>query len=65
MIFHPSVNMVTIDGVSGVVVDSDLEQQDPMLFGFLMDFGKSNNLQILRDDETIPQKRPAQQPEAR
>jgi len=57
--------MVTIDGVSGVVVDSDLEQQDPMLFGFLMDFGKSNNLQILRDDETIPQKRHAQQPEAR
>lgn len=65
MIFHPSVSMVTISGVSCVVVDSDLEQQDPMLFGFLMDFGKSNNLQILRDDNAIPQKVVVQQPEAR
>ena len=65
MIFHPSVNMVTIEGVSCVVVDSDLEQQDPMLFGFLMDFGKGNNLQILRDDAVIPQKRTTQQPDAR
>lgn len=65
MIFHPGVNMVTINGISCVVVDADLEQQDPMLFGFLMDFGKGNNLQILRDDQPIPQKKAAQQPEAR
>jgi len=57
--------MVTIDGISCVVVDSDLEQHDPMLFGFLMDFGKGNNLQILRDDHPLPQKEPAPQPEVR
>ena len=54
MIFHPSVRMATIDGISCVVVDSDLEQQDPMLFSFLMDFGTGNNLQILRDDVPLP-----------
>lgn len=56
MIFHPSVRMATIDGISCVVVDSDLEQLDPMLFGFLMDFGTRNNLQIVRDDNPIPLK---------
>jgi hypothetical protein len=65
MIFHPSVHMVTIDGISCVVVDSELEQHDPMLFGFLMDFGKSNNLQILNDDNTPPQHERALQPELR
>ncbi len=54
MIFHPSVHMVTIEGVSCVVVNSELEQQDPMLFGFLMDFGKGNNLQIVRNENEIP-----------
>jgi hypothetical protein len=50
VIFHPKVRMVTIDGISCVVVDSELEQSDPMLFGFLMNFGQANNLQILRGD---------------
>lgn len=54
MIFHPSVRMATIDGISCVVVDADLEQQDPMLFGFLMDFATGNNLQIIRDDPPLP-----------
>lgn len=54
MIFHPSVHMVTIESVSCVVVNSELEQQDPMLFGFLMDFGKGNNLQIVRNENEIP-----------
>jgi len=62
MIFHPCVRMVTIEGISCVVVDSDLEQRDPMLFGFLMDFGKSNNLQILSDGNAIPKKEVAQHP---
>lgn len=65
MIFHPSVNMATINGISCVVIDSDLEQHDPMLFGFLMDFGKGNNLQILRDGNSVPQKEAVQQSEAR
>ncbi len=50
MLLHPGVRMVTIDGVSCVMVDSDLEQQDPTLFGFLMDFAKGNQLRILSDD---------------
>jgi hypothetical protein len=50
VIFHPKVHMVTVEGVSCVVVDADLEQSDPMLFGFLMNFGIGNNLQISRGE---------------
>jgi hypothetical protein len=50
VVFHPKVRMATIEGVSCVLVDADLEQTDPMLFGFLMNFGEGNNLQIVRSD---------------
>ncbi len=50
VIFHPKVQMATMEGVSCVVVEADLEQSDPMLFGFLMNFGIGNNLQIVRGD---------------
>lgn len=60
MIFHPNVHMVTIEGVSCVVVDSELEQQDPMLFNFLIDFGKGNNLQIINTNDAIPPTEPQQ-----
>ena len=63
MIFHPSVHMATIDGVSCVVVDADLEQSDPMLFGFLMDFSTGNNLQITRNDNSLLHKEPMQHTE--
>lgn len=49
VVFHPKVRMATVDGVTCVIVDADLEQSDPMLFGFLMNFGIGNNLQIARD----------------
>ena len=65
MIFHPSVHVATIDGISCVVVDAELEQNDPMLFGFLMDFSTGNNLQITRDDNTIPHKESIQHTEVR
>ncbi len=44
--FHPRVQMATIKGVSCVIIDRELEGEDPMLFAFLMNFGQSNNLQI-------------------
>ena len=49
IIFHPNVRMVTMEGVSCVEIDAELEHSDPMLFGFLMKFGEGNNLQISRD----------------
>lgn len=50
IIFHPNVRMVTMEGgIACVEIDAELEQNDPMLFGFLMKFGEGNNLQITRD----------------
>lgn len=46
IIFHPKVKLASIDGVKSVVIDAELEQQDEMLFEFLLDFGRENNLQI-------------------
>ncbi len=48
IIFHPSVRLATLDGVKCVVVDASLEEKDEMLFDFLMDFAKDNQLQIDR-----------------
>ncbi len=44
--FHPKVSMITIEGISCVLVDKSLEQDEPMVFAFLMNFAKSNRLQI-------------------
>lgn len=49
IVFHPNVRMITMEGVSCVEIDAELESSDPMLFGFLMKFGEGNNLQISRD----------------
>ena len=65
MIFHPSVHMATIDGINCVVVDGELEQSDPLLFGFLMDFSTGNNLQITRDDNSFQHIEPIQHTELR
>ncbi|MEW5756661.1 MAG: DUF3579 domain-containing protein [Pseudomonadota bacterium] len=43
--FHPKVNMVTIDGVNCVVIDASLEEDEPTVFKFLLNFAKSNNLE--------------------
>ncbi len=47
--FHPKVNMVTIDGVNCVVIDARLEDEEPMVFNFLINFAKSNNLETLQE----------------
>ena len=44
--FHPKVKMATIEGVNCVVLDKNLENEEPMLFSFLMDFANENQLQI-------------------
>ncbi|SCZ59072.1 DUF3579 domain-containing protein [Thiohalomonas denitrificans] len=49
--FHPKVRVITIDGANCVLVDTSLEQQEPMLLKFLLDFARTNNLVT----EEIPQ----------
>ncbi len=44
--FHPKVNMATLEGINCVVIDADLEDEDPMLFRFLVNFGEENNLEL-------------------
>ncbi len=52
IISHPRVHMAMHDGLPSVVVDRILEQEDPMMFEFFINFAKGNKLQILNlDDE--------------
>jgi hypothetical protein len=51
IIFHPNVKLASIDGVKCVVIDAVLETSNEMLFEFLMDFAKDNNLQTDRLDQ--------------
>ncbi len=44
--YHPKVKVATIDGINCVVVEKDLEDSDPMLYSFLVDFADSNNLEV-------------------
>jgi hypothetical protein len=44
--FHPGVRMASIEGVNAVVVDVSLKDEEPLLFDFLVNFAKGNNLQI-------------------
>jgi hypothetical protein len=50
IIFHPNVRLASIDSVKCVVIDAVLEQKDEMLFEFLTDFAKENNLHVYRTD---------------
>ena len=45
--FHPRVHMATVEGVNSVVVETELEGEDPMLFEFLLGFARDNNLEII------------------
>ena len=53
IIFHPNVQLASMNSVKCVVIDASLEEDDEMLFNFLTDFADENNLQILRSD-TFP-----------
>ena len=44
--YHPKVKIATIDGINCVVVSKDLEDSEPMLYSFLLEFASSNQLEI-------------------
>jgi Protein of unknown function (DUF3579) len=44
--FNPMVKLKVSDGVSCVVVSKRLEREDPMMFEFLIDFARDNDLLI-------------------
>jgi len=46
LIYHPKVKMAMIDGINCVVIDGMLEEEDPMIYTFLINFATSNNLQV-------------------
>mgnify|MGYP003626821755 CR=1 FL=1 len=48
--FHPSVSLETYENVKCVVVNSALEQEDEMLYNFLIDFANENKLNIIRTE---------------
>jgi Protein of unknown function (DUF3579) len=47
--FHPQVRIATVDDEKCVLVDLALEENDPMLFSFLMHFAQDNHLQTAPD----------------
>jgi len=54
IMFHPKVNMAMIEGINCVIIEADLEAEDPMLFAFLVNFATENNLKLTNhegDDE--------------
>jgi len=51
IIFHPNVKLASLEGIKCVVIDATLEEDDEMLFDFLIDFAGENNLQILKTDK--------------
>lgn len=44
---HPKVYLATMEGVDCVVLDASLENDEPMLYGFLINFARSNHLQMM------------------
>jgi len=51
IIFHPNVRLASIEGVKCVVIDASLEEDDEMLFEFLIDFADENKLVVVRTDK--------------
>jgi len=54
IIFHPKVKLASMTGIKCVVIDASLEQDDEMLFEFLLDFASENNLQVMHSDTFPP-----------
>jgi len=46
IIFHPKVSIAMIDDLNCVVLDADLEQDEPLIFQFLFKFAQDNKLQM-------------------
>ena len=45
--YSPYVRPTVLDGVKAVVVDSALQQLEPLAYHFVRDFAKDNDLQIV------------------
>ena len=48
--FHPHVRLANVDGEKCVIVDLALEEEEPLLFEFLMRFAQSNHLKTETND---------------
>ena len=48
--FHPCVSLATMDNIKCVVVEASLEQDEDMLYDFLIDFADENNLMVIRPE---------------
>jgi hypothetical protein len=48
IIFHPRVKLASLEGIKCVVIDAQLEEEDVMLFEFLIEFADDNQLQVER-----------------
>lgn len=48
IIFHPQVRLASLEGTKCVVIDAQLEENDNMLYEFLLDFAKDNQLKVDR-----------------
>ncbi|MCB2427397.1 DUF3579 domain-containing protein [Methylophaga pinxianii] len=46
IIFHPQVKLASLEGIKCVVIDAQLEEDDIMLFEFLLEFAEDNQLQV-------------------
>lgn len=47
--FHPHVRIATVDGEKCLIVDNCLEDEDPLLFNFLIHFAQDNHLRMEPD----------------
>jgi len=50
IIFHPKVKLASLDGIKCVVIDASLEEDDEMLFDFLIEFANENNLHVIHSE---------------
>lgn len=46
IVYHPKVSATMYDGISCVVIDVSLEEEEPLLYSFLTEFGKNNSLKM-------------------
>jgi hypothetical protein len=56
--FHPRVSLAAMDNIKCIVVDASLEQDDDMLYDFLIDFADGNKLKIIRSEYFPPENTP-------
>ncbi|GBL44492.1 hypothetical protein SFMTTN_0289 [Sulfuriferula multivorans] len=55
MTYSPYVRPTTLDGVKCVVVDKQLQIEQPAAFSFLMNFARENDLKVLDPAQTDDQ----------